>query len=836
VAVWPVHTNTSQRTAYDKLLAFCSTIREGGANRLYHFTRANSRSGTADYTGRNVEIYEYLRALTSAPIPGYGGTFEGKYTKLERDQILTFIYDYIRCTNLQDQNTGATPFTPIFVHSGSGPQGAGEVVPIRIIPNGTGTPTQGFGRFHSVTQAALNFYATEADSTNQTTKMRAALLLEFSTPMHGLACMRGKLKYTVRGLENLRVGFGPLATPGYVPLNFRLDPATGTNGTNFMDSYDLGTWAGRSLGGTEAPSQALRTSTWASKPFNDADAGGSAPNKYPFFSAIDVPVPPAATQFSFTSGNSEIRIEIRESGAAPDSPPIQTLRMIFPNGRFKTPAMPPPNPAPVPTPPGWKTYTETVGSGTAAIRQHFFGRRIFETAPSHTILGQDTVVALEVGGTLGNASNATVDPTAGDLRMTEGLVDVPASRFRPHPSYSTPGVQFAHRFTYSTGQSFISAAFGTLIPGATYGVRQPAVSSRVGNTVRRAAASGNGTGEWDTGFGDQRDGAYINKPDEGDTKFNDIWTGNFRPPYFFGANAGFSSASPVYFSPNRQIPSPLMLGSIPTGAQRFLPWQTLLFHPRSEDATHPGKTSPPDHLLADLFWMPVVEPYAISQPFSTAGKINMNYGIQPFSYIRRDTGMRAVMKATKFMALNTADSVGYKPGTFILPDSARIPNARYAIDPDKTLAPFNAKFAARTVFKSASEICEINLVPSGTTFTAANMATFWNTKPLTGDNLREKPYVDLYPRLTTKSNTFTVHFRVQVIQQSAATRPNVWDPKRDQISSEYRGSSILERYIDLNDPTLPDFARLATVSLTDPRLNIDQYYKTRIVSTRRFAP
>ena len=60
------------------------------------------------------------------------------------------------------------------------------------------------------------------------------------------------LKYTVRGLENLRVGFGPLATPGCVPLNFRVDPATGTNGTNFMDSYDLGTWAGRSLGACRA--------------------------------------------------------------------------------------------------------------------------------------------------------------------------------------------------------------------------------------------------------------------------------------------------------------------------------------------------------------------------------------------------------------------------------------------------------------------------------------------------------------------------------------------------------------------------------------------------------
>ena len=157
-----------------------------------------------------------------------------------------------------------------------------------------------------------------------------------------------------------------------------------------------------------------------------------------------------------------------------------------------------------------------------------------------------------------------------------------------------------------------------------------------------------------------------------------------------------------------------MFGSIPTGAQRFLPWQTLLFHPGPEDATHPGKASPPDHLLANLFWMPVVEPYAISQPFSTAGKINMSYGIQPFSYIRRDTGMRAVMKATKFMALNATDSMRYKPNYFGIPDSSRIPNARYAIDPDKTLAPFNAKFAAGTVFKSASEICGRNLTWTST--------------------------------------------------------------------------------------------------------------------------
>ncbi len=36
-----------------------------------------------------------------------------------------------------------------------------------------------------------------------------------------------------------------------------------------------------------------------------------------------------------------------------------------------------------------------------------------------------------------------------------------------------------------------------------------------------------------------------------------------------------------------------------------------------------------DYLLLDLFSMPVVEPYPISEPLSTAGRINMNYQIVP---------------------------------------------------------------------------------------------------------------------------------------------------------------------------------------------------------------
>jgi hypothetical protein len=46
------------------------------------------------------------------------------------------------------------------------------------------------------------------------------------------------------------------------------------------------------------------------------------------------------------------------------------------------------------------------------------------------------------------------------------------------------------------------------------------------------------------------------------------------------------------------------------------------------------------------------------------------------------------------------------------------------------------------------------------------MAAFWNGNRLTGDNLREKPYVDLYSRVTTKSNVFNVHIRVQSLKKA----------------------------------------------------------------------
>ena len=144
------------------------------------------------------------------------------------------------------------------------------------------------------------------------------------------------------------------------------------------------------------------------------------------------------------------------------------------------------------------------------------------------------------------------------------------------------------------------------------------------------------------------------------------------------------------FAPNKMISSPVMFGSLPTGVLAQHPWQTLLFRPAksylpggskgaSGSPRHPGAAvgangglSPtdgslpyppystlPDHALLDLFWMPIVDPYPISEPFATAGKVNLNYQIAPFTYITRKTALRAVLQSVKITALNpsTVDNI-----------------------------------------------------------------------------------------------------------------------------------------------------------------------------------
>ena len=417
-------------------------------------------------------------------------------------------------------------------------------------------------------------------------------------------------------------------------------------------------------------------------------------------------------------------------------------------------------------------------------------------------------------------------------------------------------------------------------------------------------------GDFSNGIGSEPDGPYLNKPNEtGGSRIVGQNNNNLYPEWWAPGTlaAGTGVTMPAQFSPNRMIASPVAFGSLPAPSSlntSGVPspsdaWHTLLFCPNPNasttaayaprmsgtDVTLPGAvpTGPkcPDHLLLDFFVMPVVEPYAISEPFSTAGKVNMNYQIAPFSYITRNTALRGVFSGTMVTAVDDKYVASLGAGTYWGgatssyksvggtwgyggPSFARATGTdayrdflvasgqwgfRYPIHPGETLKQFQARFDKGDLFRSPSEICSLFLYPAkqplaqsdpATALVSwdalnANILNWWYADPagirksLTGDNLRERPYDTLYPRLTTKSNSYTVHFRVQVLKKIPGTSVTEWVEGKDVVASEFRGSSLVERYIDPGDPTLPDFANNLTYD------TLDNHYKFRVVSTKKFT-
>jgi hypothetical protein len=159
------------------------------------------------------------------------------------------------------------------------------------------------------------------------------------------------------------------------------------------------------------------------------------------------------------------------------------------------------------------------------------------------------------------------------------------------------------------------------------------------------------------------------------------------------------------------------------------------------------------------------------------------------------------------------------------------------------------------LFRSPSQICDIHLIPDVSTGVSEQsgesnptlvgirtptarknaMTTFWQNHAATGENIRERPYSNLYSRLTTRSNTFRVHVRAQVLKKARSTDPGIFDPDRDAILSEYRGSTLLERFIDPNDAAnpLPDYAQINNPASVN---RLDSFYQFRVIETKRFNP
>ncbi|MEI9894174.1 MAG: Verru_Chthon cassette protein A [Chthoniobacter sp.] len=443
-------------------------------------------------------------------------------------------------------------------------------------------------------------------------------------------------------------------------------------------------------------------------------------------------------------------------------------------------------------------------------------------------------------------------PVNGDKRLLAAKSDLDtATDFQPHQDYTNPAVRAAVDFrTDNLGAHSnykLTPGSGNGRPGRilnlSYGANgMPDIPGHMPNGVQTALGLPF-VPDFDNAPFYVPDDAYINRADAGSV------TDQLGTATGVNASGGSGGREVAWYvdrpdqsawasgkdnenfcSPARQMPSAVMFGSLPTGVKRNKPWQTLLFRP--DPGKHPGASNPPDYALLDLFWMPVVEPYAISEPFSSNGKVNMNYQIAPFTYITRANALHGVMLSEEMLAVPDSQvNAGSGPSAYnpnIFSDGVEATGAasykaysadltnlfstyqfRKKINVTETLKGFQQRFDAGQIFRSETEICSLSLIPEGETW-KANFESWWDNYRLTGDNSREQPYAHLLPRLTTKSNTYTVHFRVQSLKKHPVTsdaEAALWDEARDAVTSEYRGSRTVERYIDPNDERIPNYAR-----------------------------
>ncbi len=849
VAMWPIHeqTGSAYRNATDDLLAFVATL----DGQPYYFMRKDRRSSTADYgtIARNQALFAYLQNLSDRQIPGFGGSFAAKYPA-DRDQILAEMFDYVRMTNLRDTTVNQPYGGSAWTERGSiyTEKGNGQVVPIRIPSSGGGpTEARGLGRFPIVSEASLMFVGvgkhdggttpTRVDSSQRqaigtagapafagydntgqpsnTTQVLGIFVLQFFVPAMGWSDYNPDFTVEIEGLDQFRLGGTGLAAE-----TMRMP----SRGSVWVSNSDLfhgrlvgGTvdWRSmvtdRNLGASGAPGGLSESKTLS---YDETDE-----SRFPFFSKIfDIPNKDG-DRMNFEGGAITIRIYAgngEKPGATDPSRLVQTIELTIPDGTFPVPGLSPEY--------GRLVGTEERQNGRTGSPP--FDR--FDTGPVDVSLRQvfeeDVVQSVVLAG--------------GDPRIAAGA-NVPATAYEPHKNWGSTS-HFAHGLVSGLAyRPFAGRTSGRLVQGLDY--KADGVPLAPAN-LDGAFAGGTGStvpGDWDTGLALYSDGPYINKPDEGNVAavFDEV-------PYFSGSEQ-FKSVPATFSTPNRQIPSAGMFGSLPTGVNTARPWQTLLFRP-DPSGLHPGAkgrrgdgsaltTAPADHLWMDLFWMPIVEPYPISEPMSTAGKVNMNYQIMPFTYINRDSGLRAVLKTEQIVTLEDADAQRYKTlgtGNMMTATGTKPNNPRESLNlsaTNGTLRQFQERFAAGDIFRSATEICDIFLVPQSENWTSDNQGeAFWNNYLLTGDNLRERPYANIYPRLTTKSNTYTVHFKVQALKNPAGAAAGQWDETSGVVEAEYRGSATIERYVDLDSVDV-DFA-------TDTTRTLNEFYKWRILANRQFAP
>lgn len=516
-------------------------------------------------------------------------------------------------------------------------------------------------------------------------------------------------------------------------------------------------------------------------------------------------------------------------------------------------------------------------------------------------------------GFWGSDSVRSMMPSHGDYRILAARAQVPATVWRKHRVWQErPNDLFAHSLmgAQSNLEAGVDVGNSATDPLDSNQNPVPVATNRLVSAwypenqvpdtplTAEARAISAGRGDFDNGMGDIRDGAYINKADDGNLSVDQEWYGSIkefkttRNSYFKSSFLQIPSKG-SYFTPNRMLSSPVVLGSLPTGVfgsgattpdqqTNGVPWRTLLF--RSDPAlTHYGNgiVSPADHNFLDLFWMPIIEPYAVSDSFATAGKVNMNYQMVPFTHIQRKTAMHAVLKGELVTAFSQNDVRTGAPGQNNTIIYKRFKDANTAppqlwgegdvmqwhrkVNIEQTLNQFDERFAmgtARTgtlpgLFRTASQICELDILPrtaqprvakgeptigiyKNDSARRAAMTAFWNYNKLTGDNTRERTYSNIYQKLTTRSNSYRVYFMAQAIKKAKSVSPDMVNMNKDTVTGEYRGSALIDRFLDFSaaergtaSARFPNYADGTSPFSKD---SLETFYHFRILEMKQFSP
>jgi len=911
ISIWPepATATPAARTPYDALIALCSSLPGSSGRDNYFFDRANPLSPTSDIgRSRNSQLLGYLNNMMTVPsIPGTSSTgFAAKGDANDLAQIQTQFFDYIRCINLTD------------THPSTGNNISYTRASI-VVPSERGS-TRGFGRFYTLNQFGLIFAATADAATpgsnvpeNKSLKPsltgNATLLTPNQTRVMALPVIE---------LMNLAAGCGAPrpSTAGGISLRIRgLDGLTVNTATlGFANSYDIGNlpddgyynWGIYNLenqnGGLLTHATPLRTMS-SFKPLAPVNGFTGNATGYPVSQAFTVPTGSSMTIASSnpiyvdiitTSSTNTITVPAFSSSVT--APQLRTSNVSFDTYNSKIS-----DSAEV----AWSFHNEWIGVPISLGGGNRISGNGVATGGNSSVqvrgrTSNRDLNADSFGLIYSEDSVLSLATKTSDARLVMANPGNGTANFDVVPALTGNSTK-RHRF-FSPRANTANIA-QTFCPGANYeplalGIMNSSTGSGRFTILPKLAdwPSGvphpNDWSDFDNGYSQVADGAYIGKPDEGELEgttgvyglINNDPTGVNGP--YFGQSRGNSiqvttgggggltgSNATVWSSPNREIASPVAFGLLPSGALKGRAWQNLLFRPAPTSPAgslnpgrlHPGaagmmwdgnsaSSAPPDHYLLDYFWMPVVEPWAISETFSTAGKINMNYQIAPFSYIKRQTAMHALLNTEVIPAVPSIVSAsdpkgawqtGYGKGSLAPPAVGQGPlrplNSlviEREVNIPETLKAFDQRLSAGRLFASATEICDLSLVPKGVnnstnsandpTFSAIN--TFWSNNRMTSDKLRELPYNNIYPRLTTKSNTYTVHYRVQMLKKLPGGTQTIWDESKDKVASELRGSTLIERFLDPN-ATYPDYATAFSTSAS-----LETLYRFRVLQRSQFTP